>query len=52
MGQPLADAARQILLKSPALWTEDEVRAAMRGDDYIPSIHNSGSLGRRGMIVG
>jgi len=34
MGAPLADAAREILLKSPALWTGDEVRAVMEGDDY------------------
>ncbi|SBW00050.1 conserved hypothetical protein [uncultured Alphaproteobacteria bacterium] len=29
-----ADPTQAILLKSPAAWTEDEVRTVMRGDDY------------------
>lgn len=31
---PLADAGQTILLKSPAVWTEDEVRTVMNGGDY------------------
>lgn len=33
-GAPPADAGQAILLKSPAVWTEDEARTVMRGDDY------------------
>jgi LysM repeat protein len=34
MGAPLAEPAQEILLKDPALWTENEVRAVMEGEDY------------------
>jgi LysM repeat protein/GH24 family phage-related lysozyme (muramidase) len=34
LGQPLAEPAQEILLKDPALWTENEVRTVMQGEDY------------------